>query len=99
MWLWNHFIGDGGENYDPVARSQVNSLLATGLDFAAFVDRDQPGLLYGSAELATGEWNDYQVQLAETTMNLSSGAANVRVGLAINFITALPFSFASGVNQ
>lgn len=32
QWLWERYIGDGGKNYDDLARLHVEALLATGLD-------------------------------------------------------------------
>ncbi len=42
-WLWNHFIGDGGKNFDPIARAQVHALLASDRDFAYTVDSRNNG--------------------------------------------------------
>ena len=95
-WLWNHFIGDGGRNYDTVARAQVNSLLVTGFDFGAVVDRDNPQAVYSSEEISAGELAVFADELAQAKLNLSSNESNRRVGMAINFITALPFTFATG---
>ena len=97
-WLWNHLIGDGGKNFDVIARAQVQSLLATGSDFGYEVDstnRD-PDTFYSSADIngahagAAGTFADQ----APLVMDLSTLTDNERVGMAVNFITMTPYAFA-----
>ncbi|NNL94199.1 MAG: DUF1800 family protein [Xanthomonadales bacterium] len=95
-WLWNHFIGDSGTNYDAVARAQVHALLATGFDFGAIVNEQDPGVVYSSADLASGELAAFVDTLGSMNMSLGKLSGNQRVGMAVNFITALPYTFASG---
>lgn len=95
-WLWNHFIGDGGVNYDPVARAQVHALLATGLDFGVLASADNPEAVFSTHDLAGGALAELSQVLGQTTLDLSRDEGNSRVGMAVNFITALPFSFATG---
>ena len=96
LWLWKRFIGDGGRNFDPIARAQVYALLATGFDFAAVVDPDNLGAVYTTEDVTSGSAAEYAQALAQTTMDFGSGDANQRVGLAVNFMTALPYGFATG---
>ncbi len=109
-WLWNRLIGDGGSNFDVIARSQVLALLARGRDFGYVVTTDASGVstdpeqTYNStqlgeegSELATliGALAAEAVQLDSTDTN-TRREANRRVGLAVNFITMMPYTFAVG---
>ena len=94
-WLWNRFVADGGVNFDPVARAQVHALLATGFDFAAVVDRDNLDAIYNSADISDGPVADVNGELAATHMDFSDPIENERVGMAVNFISMLPFVFAT----
>lgn len=98
-WLWNHFIGDGGANFDPIARAQVYSLLAAGMDFGALISPDNPQVRFSSAEVTSGLAGEFFNTLAIQSMNFDTMAANQRVGMAINFITALPYTYATGAAQ
>jgi hypothetical protein len=103
-WLWNHFIGDDGKNFDPIARAQVQALLAQGRDFAYTVDpanRD-PDPPYNSADITGGHLQAFNQDgvNATTLMDLTAAddddreLANDRVGMAVNFITMTPYAFA-----
>jgi hypothetical protein len=92
-WLWNHFIGDGGKNFDPIARAQVHALLAVNRDFAYVVDPSNPDVAYSSDEIVKGAAKATDQALAAETMNFNTNAANIRVGMAINFITMTPYAF------
>ncbi len=94
-WLWERFLNDGGRNYDVIAQAQVNALLATGFDFGAVADESNMEAVYSSAEIGSGELAELSNSLAAMTMDFRTTDANERVGMAINFITALPYSFAS----
>jgi len=93
-WIWNRFINDGGRNYDEIAQAQVHALLATGIDFGALADDNNMEAVYSSAEISSGALAELNQSLADMTMDFSSDNANERVGLVINFITALPYTFA-----
>jgi hypothetical protein len=93
-WLWDRFVGDGGAHYDELARAQVNALLLTGVDFGALVDPENPERIYRTAELTTGYYAAVLDYLGQLPLDLSSLQGNRQVGMAINFITALPFTFA-----
>jgi hypothetical protein len=103
-WLWNHFIGDGGKNFDPIARAQVQALLAQGRDFAYTVDSSNrdPDPPYNSADISGGHPDAYarDGENASSLMALASAddddreQANDRVGMAVNFITMTPYAFA-----
>jgi hypothetical protein len=96
-WLWNHFIGDGGARLDALARAQLHAMLATGFDFGVLMNRNNPDRVYTFAELASGEPALASALLGEELMNLSGREGNARIGLAVNFITALPWTFAMEV--
>ncbi len=96
-WLWNRLIGDGGKHFDPVAQAHVRALLAFGRDFAYTVDPANPDGVYTSGDIikkkslprATNEAN------AAVVMNgFSQYNFNLRVGLAVNFISMTPYAFA-----
>lgn len=97
-WLWNRFIGDGGKNFDSIARAQVQALLAEGVDFALTVipGNPSPDTFFTSDEINGANLAAYdQDQLnAAALMDLDSIEGNRRIGLAINFISATPFAFA-----
>ncbi|MBT8058175.1 MAG: DUF1800 domain-containing protein, partial [Gammaproteobacteria bacterium] len=97
-WLWNRFIGDGGKNFDLIAKAQVQSLLATGRDFGFEVDPDNrdPELFYSSADIG-GDHAAAAARFAEhgaAVLDLSTVEGNERVGMAVNFITMTPYAFA-----
>lgn len=100
QWLWQRFIADGGANFDAIAQAQVHSLLATGFDFAAVVDRNNVDALYSTEDLKDGFAAEVNQQLAATVMNFADRTEQARVGMAINFITMMPYAFArTGVSQ
>lgn len=94
QWLWQRFIADGGANFDAIAQAQVHALLATGFDFAAIVDRNNIDALYDSEDLQEGIAAEVNRELATTIMRFENFEEQTRVGMAINFITLLPYSFA-----
>lgn len=97
-WLWNRFIGDDGKNFDVIAQAQVRSLLATGRDFGYEVDRTNrdPDEFYSSGDIngrnsaAAAKFEEHAVAV----MDLSTKEQNERVGMAVNFITMMPYAFA-----
>ena len=101
-WLWNHFIGDGGKNYGPQEKAYISALLATGVDFLTQVSPTSPDMTgYTDLKLQTDPILSKQIEANENTvMDLGSAiatqreAANLRVGMAVNFITVTPFMFA-----
>ena len=99
-YLWNRFIGDGGKNFDAIARAQVQAMLATRRDFGFTVDPDNPQIVYSSADIASAPASSVDQANAATVMGLLSldagtrREANIRVGMAVNFITMTPYSFA-----
>jgi hypothetical protein len=95
-WLWKRFIGDDGANFDAHARAQVNAMLVAGIDFGAAFDTANPDATYGTAELSGGLPAQFAQNLARARLNLANNAGNIRVGMAINFITALPYTFVIG---
>ena len=95
-WLWNRFIADGGQNFDPVARAQVQALLAHGRDFGYSVDPDNPEAVFSSADITSGSAAATDQANAAVLMDFSTTTANDRVGMAVNFITMTPYAFAMG---
>ncbi len=95
-WLWNRFIPDDGENFDPIARAQIHALLATGFDFAAVVNRTDLDAIFSSADIVEGPAAEVNTELAAMSMNFANPDEQLRVGMAINFITMLPYTFATG---
>ena len=96
-WLWNRFIGDGGKNFDPIARAQVQALLAFGQDFAYTVDPGNPDAVYSRTDITRkkGVARPADEANAAVLMNgLSQFNFNRRVGLAVNFISMTPYAFA-----
>lgn len=101
-WLWNHFVGDGGKNYGPQEKAYISALLATGVDFLTQISPTSPDLKgYTDVQLQTDPILSAKVAANENTiMNLNSTtatqreAANLWVGMAVNFITVTPFMFA-----
>jgi hypothetical protein len=94
-WLWNHFIGDGGANFDPIARAQVHALLADDRDFGWDVDSGNPETVYSSADITGGGIATTKDQEnAAELMDFTTNAANLRVGMAVNFISMTPYAFA-----
>ncbi len=94
VWLWNHFIGDGGKNFDPIARAQVHALLAADRDFGYVVDSGNPEAVYSSDDITNGVASSADQANAAETMDFTSNSANIRVGMAVNFITMTPYAFA-----
>lgn len=96
-WLWNRFMADGGARFDPVARAQVHAMLATGFDFGALLTPGDPGRVWTAEDLAEGEPALASRELGAMVMDLSTEEGNENVGMAVNFITALPWTFAREV--
>lgn len=91
-WLWNRFIADGGKNFGALERANVSELLALGTDLkyvgnAALLPENDPAL---SASIGANEAK--LLQLSSTDL-AQRKIANIRVGRAIDFITATPFMF------
>jgi hypothetical protein len=96
-WLWNRFIGDGGKNFDPIARAQVQALLAHGQDFAYTVDPGNPDEVYSTNDIVKRKGVARPTDEANAAMlmnGLSQFHFNRRVGLAVNFIGMTPYAFA-----
>lgn len=94
-WLWQRVVADGGKNFDLLARAQVQSLLAHGVDFGYAVDSAQPELAYQSADLDAGPARTLFDEQAKRLIDLESNAGKYRIGMAINFIAMTPFTFAA----
>ena len=103
-WLWKRFTGDNGKNYTLIERAYVASFLAEGKDFGYLADSANPEASYTNNQLKSGSLASLLSSLENQTLALDSvkvGArrqANLRAGLAANFITMTPFMFATGGN-
>jgi hypothetical protein len=101
-WLWKRFVGDGGINYGPLERAHVNALLATGYDLGYLVDPDNPNASYSAQELLVEPLASILTANEMTLLDLTNATnsirrdANLRVGLAINFISVMPYMFGTG---
>lgn len=93
-WLWNRFIGDQGRLLDRLAQAQLHALLATGRDFGYTVDPSNPNVIYSSNDLRRGPPSAVDRAHRVSFIDLSSREGNERVGMAINFITLTPYTFA-----
>ena len=94
-WLWNHFIGDDGKNFDPIARAQVHALLSSDRDFAYTVDSSNREAVYTSDQILNDPVVSAVDQVnAATLMDFAQTSRNIRVGMAVNFITMTPYAFA-----
>ena len=96
-WLWNRFIGDGGANFDAIARAQVQSILAQYLDLGYVMDSENPDVVYSTNDISKNKGiarSTDELNAAFVMTALSQYDFNKRVGLAINFISMLPYAFA-----
>ena len=100
-WLWKRFIGDGLKNMGLLERAHIYALLAEGRDIAYLADPNRLDRVITTADLTSDPALVNLIQsLAARTLSLDSadsaerGAANERVGEAINFIVATPYIFA-----
>ncbi|WP_103918431.1 DUF1800 family protein [Candidatus Venteria ishoeyi] len=99
-WLWQRFLADGLKNLGSLERLHLYALLATGQDAAYALDANAPDRIFSSNEIDTD--NDLQNALQDwggSVLALDGDdsenrrTANHKIGLAINFINALPFAF------
>lgn len=96
-WLWNRLVADGGRNFDRMARAQVYSLLATGFDFSLLLETNDQAAVLTMADLDPGTVAAaYFDVLANSQLDLSNPRQQHNVGMAINFISMLPYAFAAG---
>jgi hypothetical protein len=100
-FLWNRFIGDGLKNYGTLERTYVNSLLATGKDFAYNVNPDDLERVFTTEELETDrDFIEKRKAFANQRMTLKGFSdqehqeANRRIGYAVSFIVGTPYIFA-----
>lgn len=100
-WLWDRFIGDGGENFGPLERAHLYALLALDEDLSKAIYPNEPGRVVTLAQL-TGDatikaqaaaLKVQRLQLASADLD-DRAEANRRIGAAINFITVTPFMLA-----
>lgn len=105
-WLWNRFITDNGKNYAIQERAYVSCMLAYGKDFTKHVSTQLNTTLatdgYSSFDLNDPAKpylsiiQDCENQRLDLDNNLGEKiSANLRIGMAVNFITATPFMFYS----
>lgn len=94
-WLWTRFISDGGKNYRLLEKTNIYCLLATGYDCGYLLNPERPDAVPTRRELRSlrDTYGTHSMAL-DSTNPATRREANRRVGLAINFATATPFSFA-----
>ncbi|HHJ19531.1 MAG TPA: DUF1800 family protein, partial [Gammaproteobacteria bacterium] len=94
-FLWNRYIGDSLKNYGVLERTYINALLATNNDWAAEIDPEDLNRVFTTSELTTDQ-NLITVRASHASTRLALDStdpntrqtANIRIGKAINFITA-----------
>lgn len=100
-WLWNQYIGDDLKNFSAVARAHVYALLGHDHDLLLALDDKNIRRVVRERDVQ----NDARIralvaQLAQSGISLDSKnksiaeEAHTRLGRAIAFISATPFSFA-----
>ena len=80
-----------------LARAQVYSLLATGFDFGLVLESNGQSTDFTSQGLGQGTVAYvYLKVLGDSPMDFSDIRQQHNVGMAINFISMLPYAFAAG---
>ncbi len=108
-WLWNRFIGDGNLNMGNLERAHLYALLGSGYDLNYFMAKDKKDTTINSTSYGYGDSGTNDIALSTdlktkiddagvAVMTLDDPGtkgdeAKTRVGLAIDFIIALPFMF------
>ncbi|HMZ62262.1 MAG TPA: hypothetical protein PL048_26055, partial [Leptospiraceae bacterium] len=108
-WLWNRFIGDGNLNMGNLERAHLYALLGSGYDLNYFMAKDKKDSTINTTSYGYGDsgTNDIALSTELKTKIDDAGVAvmtlddtgtkgdeaRTRVGLAIDFIIALPFMF------
>jgi len=101
-WLWQRFVGDNGRNFGLLERAHIAALLATGYDLGYLADPANPDGIYSAEDLLSEPLASLHAANEATILDLTSSVtsvrrdANLRVGLAINFISMTPFMFGTG---
>lgn len=100
-WLWNQYIGDDLKNFNSVARAHVYALLGHKHDLLLLLSERDINRVITERDLKHNPRLKRIVRsLASQKLKLDSGRkalreeANLRLGRAIAFIVATPFSFA-----
>jgi len=99
-WLWQRLVADGLKNYGPLERAYVNAFLATGNDLGLALEPGSPDINFTAAQLNVDPYRSALLTNEAFTMNLNSANrnlrnfANLKVGLAVDFISMTPFMFA-----
>lgn len=99
-WLWQRMVADGLKNYGPLERAYVNAFLATGNDLGLALEPGSPDINFTAAQLNVDPYRSALLANEAFTMNLNSADrnlrnyANLKVGLAVDFISMTPFMFA-----
>jgi len=100
-WLWQRFNADGLKNLGSLERFHLAALLATGNDAGYELDPADAERIFSSTEIDTDEtlktalntWLNSNMSLKDNNLD-NQQTANERIGQAINFLNAIPFSFA-----
>lgn len=99
-WLWQHFLGDGRENYGNFEKAYLEALLAQGTDLGYQIDPANAEQNYSEDELDSDlvkpiiKTNEIILMSLNSADPIERKEANRRVGLAVNFITITPYMFA-----
>ncbi len=100
-FLWQRFMADGLKNLGELERLQLYALLATGTDAGYALDPNNAERVFTRTDLsddavlktAMNTWANTALPLGGND-SPARRSANANIGLAINFLNALPFIFA-----
>ncbi len=100
-FLWQRFMADGLKNFNELERLHLYALLATSTDAGYALEPNNAARVFSSAEISSDAALQAAINTwASTPMALGGDdsparrAANENIGLAINFLNAIPFVFA-----
>jgi|WetSurMetagenome_2_1015567.scaffolds.fasta_scaffold02305_8 hypothetical protein len=100
-WLWQRFMADGLKSFGTLERFHLYALLAQGKDASYLIDLQKLNRIFTANEILTDSTLQAAFQnWSNSTMKLGGNdsaerrAANQNIGLAVNFLAAIPYSFA-----
>lgn len=100
-WLWQRFMADGLKSFGTLERFHLYALLYKGKDAAYLIDSQKLNRIFNPNEIQTDttlqtafqEWSNGLMNLGGID-STDRRMANQNVGLAVNFLAAIPYSFA-----
>ncbi|MEY3220359.1 MAG: hypothetical protein RIT27_1716 [Pseudomonadota bacterium] len=100
-WLWQRFMADGLKSFEILERFHLYALLFQGKDAAYLIDPQNLNRVFSANEIQTDadlqtafqNWSNGLMNLGGTD-SADRRTANQNVGLAVNFLAAIPYSFA-----